>query len=455
MSLGSIAHLQYYFARTGLLDGKGGQLAKKKGPAGSLDLLSLDTTFLSPNAIVSDRDSSYSSMRSSPDFTSQGANGMFVESPISNGPDSYEYDSDEDGSDPEMLPPTVSTYNYRFKPIPRPPTLFELKDDLQKALHEATKALTEAQSQTPNPTSPPTISRLRSPSVLSSKLRRRSESDASLLIGPENCPPSPNQGWHELQGMHILDIITLAIRAARQYYTAHAHPERLSAIKSERRIRSELLGVMEVLRRMATRNFSKGMRDDEARTMEDWVRSVWAMLASEEDMERLDREERRAWTWLDDALWPSPGAAATPNIPRELAFLHSMDASAAPLPAYAVSNLAADPAEPSAFLKSLQSGRRLVELHNAMVKRSKRPFGAIPVFHVDTAKPYRCAENLRFWIKAAELRWEVLLKVDVAGVVGGADADAWRGFEDAVWLWAGRVREEIAGDVETGGGDGL
>ena len=29
MCLGSIAHLQYYFARTGLLDGKGGQMAKK------------------------------------------------------------------------------------------------------------------------------------------------------------------------------------------------------------------------------------------------------------------------------------------------------------------------------------------------------------------------------------------------------------------------------------------
>ena len=28
LSLGSIAHLQYYFARTGLLDGKGAQLAK-------------------------------------------------------------------------------------------------------------------------------------------------------------------------------------------------------------------------------------------------------------------------------------------------------------------------------------------------------------------------------------------------------------------------------------------
>ena len=31
MSLGSIAHLQYYFARTGVLDGKGGNLARE-GP---------------------------------------------------------------------------------------------------------------------------------------------------------------------------------------------------------------------------------------------------------------------------------------------------------------------------------------------------------------------------------------------------------------------------------------
>src|ERR1051326_7005218 len=39
MNLGTIAHLQYYFARTGLLDGKGAQLAKAKklGAAGRAD----------------------------------------------------------------------------------------------------------------------------------------------------------------------------------------------------------------------------------------------------------------------------------------------------------------------------------------------------------------------------------------------------------------------------------
>ena len=41
MSLGSIAHMQYYFARTGLLDGKGGQLAKNDGKNKKKDSLGL------------------------------------------------------------------------------------------------------------------------------------------------------------------------------------------------------------------------------------------------------------------------------------------------------------------------------------------------------------------------------------------------------------------------------
>jgi hypothetical protein len=69
LSLGSIAHLQYYFARTGLLDGKGGQLARKRQlKAHTLDLSALDTSaFLTPKALGSDHDSSYASMGSSPD----------------------------------------------------------------------------------------------------------------------------------------------------------------------------------------------------------------------------------------------------------------------------------------------------------------------------------------------------------------------------------------------------
>ena len=430
MSLGSIAHLQYYFARTGLLDGKGGRLAKKKDANGALDLSSLDTNLLSP--AMSDKDSSYSSMRSSPEVMALNiGEDAIVESPIEEEDDFY---SGEDDDPSQMLPPTVSTYNYRPKPIPRPPTLEELKSDLTQALTAASKVLAEAkESKVATPPSP----------------RRRSESDTG------SAPASPNQGWYELQGMHILDIITLAIRAAKRYYTAHDQPTRLSAIKTERQIRTELLSVMDVLKRMATRNFAHGMRTEERETMENWVEGVWTMLRREEDMEQCEKEERRSWTWLDDNVWPSSSTSSEPCIEREYAFLKSMDSDAATLPEYA----ALDPNstitttqpgifEPSSFLRSLQNGVRLVKLHNAVIQKSKRNFGAIPTFHTDTAKPYRCAENLRFWIKAAELRWEVVLKVDVMGVVNGTTFQAWEGFEKAIWKWAGKVREELSAELK-------
>lgn len=427
MSLGSIAHLQYYFARTGLLDGKGGRLARKKDVNATLDLSSLDTNLLSPT--MSDKDSSYSSMRSSPEVMALGVGeDVIVGSPIEEEDDYY---SGEDEDHSQMLPPTVSTYNYRPKPIPRPPTLEELKSDLAQALSSASKVLAEAkESRVVTPPSP----------------RRRSESDGHSV------PESPNQGWYELQGMHILDIITLAIRAAKKYYTAHDQPTRLSAIKTERQIRTELLSVMDVLKRMATRNFAHGMRNEERETMETWVEGVWDMLRREEEMEQREKEERKSWTWLDDSLWPSP--ISEPSIEREYAFLKSMDPDVVTLPEYtplkvnSISPAQTETFEPSPFLRSLQNGVRLVKLHNVLVQKSKRNFGAIPTFHTDTGKPYRCAENLRFWIKAAELRWEVVLKVDVMGVVNGSSYQVWEGFENAIWNWTMKVREELSTELK-------
>ncbi|OBT66681.1 hypothetical protein VE03_03972 [Pseudogymnoascus sp. 23342-1-I1] len=470
MNLGSIAHLQYYFARTGLLDGKGGQLAKKKDPNSGLDLSPLEGGLLSPGRRTShhsDKDDSYASLRSSPDLTPRRRHSGLGSPGLTAEPDTYDYESeyDSDASHAEMLPPTVSTYNHRTKPVPRPPTLAELKSDLETSLRAASQALTEAASP-PSPSASggapaKKIPHLRTPSSLSlSGSRRRSESDATALLNPAPAPtsdpsstartadtPDPNQGWHELQGLHILDVLTLAIRAARRYYTSHAHPTRLSSIRSERRIRADLLGVMDVLRRMATRNFAHGLRDEEARTMREWVGGVWDMLAKEEAIEKEEMEERRAWTWLDDRLWAGGG---TVDVVREIAFLRAM-APAVVLPAYAplVFGAEGEGVELGPFWAELRTGRALVELHNAVVARSKRGFGAIPVWHEDTGKPYRCAENLRFWIKAAELRWEVRLVVDVRGVVAGKEGGegAWRGFEGAVWEWVGRVRGELAGEI--------
>jgi hypothetical protein len=123
--------------------------------------------------------------------------------------------------------------------------------------------------------------------------------------------------------------------------------------------------------------------------------------------------------------------------------MKSMDPEATSLPEFRSIDEVSDEKLPTEFLQDLRTGLRLVALHNAIVKKSKRPFGAIEKWHTDFGKPYRSAENLRYWIKAAELRWEVVLKVDVMGVVNGTDRAAWKGFEDAIWKWCAKVREEI------------
>ncbi|KAE8447462.1 hypothetical protein EG329_010735 [Mollisiaceae sp. DMI_Dod_QoI] len=419
LSLGSIAHLQYYFARTGLLDGKGGRLAKKKDPRGTLDLSALDTSFLTPKVVGSDVDSSYASMGSSPELHAQ-LGGNLVESPTQEEGDYFS--GEEDEGHPHMLPPTVSTYNHREKPIEPPPSLEELKHDLQKALEDAVKVLEDAKQ---NPTSQ------------STSLSQTYTSDDEPLSPTSD----ENRGWYELQGMHILDIMTLAIRAAKMYYTAHDQPARLAAIKTERKIRAELLSVMDVLKRMATRNFASGMRTEEREIMEKWVADVYEMLKQEEAMEEAERKQRASWTWLDDS-WEGK------NIEREYAFIRSMDPDSDSLPEYKSVDEVTDEELPTLFLGDLRTGLRLVKLHNAVVRKSKRPFGAIDKWHVEFGKPYRSAENLRYWIKAAELRWEVVLKVDVMGVVNGSDRAAWKGFEDAIWQWCRKVREEITAELK-------
>jgi hypothetical protein len=444
MSLGSIAHLQYYFARTGLLDGKGGQLhrgnplLKNKKRHASSTLPPLETSFdsmhLAPLAGSDRRDSTYSSMRASPEplLPCDPAAGGIVESPIEE--EDEEFDVDYEDHEPMMLPPTVSTYNYRTEEVAPPPDVETLRRELRECLEDAKKVLNEAESD-------------REKEQLSQADGDSNSGDKSITL-----PPSSNQGWYEMQGMHILDILTLAIRAMKMYSTAHEQPARLSAIKSERKIREELLAALEVLKRMAGRKFAGGMRQEEIAAMRNWVASVEALMQEEERRELLEQQRRAGWAWMR-------GDWAGREHEREWLFLQSFDDDPSTLPQWDESSTVF----PNPFLKTLQSGLRLVNLHNTLVKASKRPFGGIPVFHTDTLKPYRAAENLRFWIKAAEIRWEVRLKVDVMGVVYGESEDAWRGFEDAIEMWAMRVREEFAKEwaenekrrPRIGSGDGI
>ncbi|EJT81362.1 hypothetical protein GGTG_01344 [Gaeumannomyces tritici R3-111a-1] len=506
LSLGSITHLQYYFARTGLLDGKGGQLSRKRDrKARTLDFSQLDSSsFLVPKSRSATDVDAIASLGSSPDLglTGQG----FVESPTTDQhPDVFDDDNDDfymdEYDDPDaagMLPPTASTYNHREKPLPKPPSMQELRVELSTALDTAAKSLTEARTAK----DPTHISSHTKP--VESPQQQAQEQDG------KRSRSQTGGGWHEVQGVHILDVVTLAIRAAKVYYTSHDHPDRLDSIKSEKVVRGELLSVMDVLKRMATRNFLGGMREEEFGIMESWIASLRDMLRREDEIVAAERAERAGWTWLRDADWADPAR----RVDREFAFIQSLLAGGGafalssrsrasgsgayspgattplattpttatfvlpglvpasstgssgvvtpppeedePLPAWTPIDRDA-PLEsqelPTPFLKAMQNGRWLVRLHNAAVRKSQRRFGAIGNYHIDTQKPYRCADNLRYWVKAAELRWEIQLRdVDALAIVYDNSGPAvWLAFEDAILEWCRKVREEITSELRTSG----
>jgi hypothetical protein len=237
--------------------------------------------------------------------------------------------------------------------------------------------------------------------------------------------------------MHLLDITTLAIRAAKNYYTAHAQPQRLYSLKSERQIRNELYQVLEILKRMAGRNFADGIRQGEKVAILTWIVGISELIQSEINQEKLEQEEREKWSWR-------VGDWTGREREREWAFMRSFIDKPEEVPEWTEVNQ--DDDLPTPFLQHFQTGLLLVHLHNELVRKSKRQFEEIKVFHIDTAKPYRMAENLRFWVKAAQLRWEISLDLDVMGVVQGNKPAAWRQFDIALQKWCKGVREEITAE---------
>ncbi|CAG5185351.1 uncharacterized protein ALTATR162_LOCUS11283 [Alternaria atra] len=398
MNLGTIAHLQYYFARTGLLDTATGRVAKGRKP-GSRTASGNEP--LSPGL---DADFSSLSLASPDGMTEHHLGEGFVESPL-----------DETASmaweDPEpmMLPPTVSTYKNNPVYVPPPPDMTVLRRELRESLAESMKHLHELEKGF-------------SDVQPDGKTAKNGGEEAS--------------GWHEVQGINLLDVTTLAIRAAKNYYTAHEEPQRLYAIKSERTIRKELYDTLEVLKRLAIRNFGNGVQPYEVTQLKQWVVDIGTLLDTEEEKERLEHAERENWSWRE-------GDWTGKERERELLFLKSFDSNPDALPEW---TSAPDAELPTPFLAELQNGLRLVHLHNTLVRRSKRHFEEIKTYHTDTAKPYRCADNLRYWVKAAELRWDIKLDVDVMGVVHGEDAEAWNKFDAAILQWSQGVREEITSE---------
>ncbi|KAH3962600.1 hypothetical protein HBI56_031620 [Parastagonospora nodorum] len=389
-NLGTIAHLQYYFARTGLLDTATGRVAKGR-KAGSRT-----SSGNEPPLSPMEGDMSVLSFPS-PDGTMEHLGEGFVESPL----DETASLSWED-NEPMMLPPTVSTYKNNPVYLPPPPDMTVLRRELRESLAEAMKHLRELEKG----------------------------------FGAEQKVDVDQSSWFEIQGLNLLDVTTLAIRAAKNYYTAHEEPQRLYSLKSERTIRKELYEVLEVLKRLAIRNFANGVQPYETISIKQWVVDIGKLLDTEEEKEKQEQEERENWSWRE-------GDWTGKERERELLFLKSFDSSSDALPDWTEPK---DGELPTPFLAELQSGLRLVHLHNALVRKSRRHFEEIKHYHTDTAKPYRCADNLRYWVKAAELRWDIKLDVDVMGIVHGDDDLAWKKLDIALLKWCQGVREEITSE---------
>lgn len=402
MSLGSIAHLQYYFARTGLLDGKTGrgrEVKKKNGEN-------------VPRVLITPNERHMDDLVASPTEMADPAD-------LEPNPD------DEEGE--VMLPPTVSTYSIKTHHIPPPPDLMSMRRSLQVALDKAENNI-EAIEKGAEPAPREPVRTSLSPGDIPEGMEEESSKEAHTP-----------QTKEEAQGMCILDDVTMAIRAAKIYYTTHPHPERLASIKSEREIRKELFHVLDVLKRWAARQFACGLRNEERDVIQGWISGVRTMLVREKALEDLEAQERENWDWARGD-WSGRERA------REESFLRSLMPGGHTLPEWTPVEETASESLPTPFLERFRDGRVLVQLHNIAVKKSKRPFGEIKVFHQDIAKPYRQAENLRFWVKAAELRWELRFQVDVMGVVQGNSEVAWKQFDAAMLAWCKTVREELVRD---------
>ncbi|OQE84971.1 hypothetical protein PENNAL_c0025G04460 [Penicillium nalgiovense] len=403
MSLGSIAHLQYYFARTGLLDGKSGR--GREWEKGKKNKDNVPRVLITPNQRHMDDD-----MVASPSDMADPTEGEF---------------EDEDAE--VMLPPTVSTYSIKTHHIPPPPDLIFLRRQLTLALDKAETNIEAIE----NGAEPPPRPILRS-SLSPGDIPETNEDDQSGQA------PTP-MNKEEAQGMCILDDVTNAIRAAKIYYTTHENPERLSSIKSEREIRKELFDVLEVLKRWAARHFASGLREEERERIQMWIAAVRTMLVREKTLEDLEAQERQNWDW-------AAGDWRGRERSREESFLRSLLPGGDSLPIWTPVEEAPDDSLPTAFLDRFRDGRALVQLHNLAIKKSKRQFGEITAYHLDIAKPYRQTENLQFWVKAAQLRWELRLDVDVMGVVQNSGTAAWKLFDTALLAWCKTVREELVRD---------
>jgi hypothetical protein len=240
----------------------------------------------------------------------------------------------------------------------------------------------ERDSTSPTPTAPKPVS------------LKRTRGD--LLIALTECEQSLAAGT----GMDIVEDATATIRLAQRYRTQIQHED----WDDEKKLRRHAVDVLVVLRRIAEREDGQAS-DDEREIVRTWCRDVKTRVERDDEVRRGIWEQAAPWMdgkWDDE--WGSPYSRLLMTERYHL-FLVQFDASEPRIPPPSSSD--------DKFVAALRTGTKLCIIHNALTHFSLRPFGLISRFHTDTTVQYRVTDNLRYFAKAAEIRWEVQIEWDV------------------------------------------
>ena len=217
-----------------------------------------------------------------------------------------------------------------------------------------------------------------------------------LMTSLNECEHSLSHG----DGMDIVERATATIRLAQRYRTQVRHED----WDDEKRLRRDAVDVLVILRNIAERD-GIDVTAEEKGVVRTWCKAVRTRVERDDEVRRGVWEKAASWmegNWQGKE-WGMISYMILTNPDRYHLFLSQFDPSQPKLP----------PPTSTRFLDILRTGTKLCLIHNASTHFSLRPFGLITRFHTDTTVQYRVTDNLRYFAKAAEIRWEIILDWDV------------------------------------------
>ena len=206
--------------------------------------------------------------------------------------------------------------------------------------------------------------------------------------------------------------------------------------------------MLDVLKRMAARNFAGGLRQQEKVGILTWIVGISELIQAEIDGEARPRSASGGRGAARMAGLGATRASASARFPQVLRPTTPRSSRRGRHRRRATRSCqrrscASSPTGQASLSYTTRSWR------------SRTTFEAIAVWHTDVAKPYRRADNLRFWTMAARRRWDVDLAAgeqqggfDVNELVLNETPAAWRRFDAALLRWCRAVREELQAELE-------